>query len=219
MDQNPDHQSKIAEVIYIYGLRCPLTKQIRYIGKTNKPDNRLYRHLSMARYYQHNTARWIKKLKRSGLRPTIEVLFTVPVGESWQEHEKRCISEALAAGLHLTNQSAGGEGVVFITDGDLVRAKAARKAGFTPEVRRRMSRSIKAAWADPEKRARIIEKQKTAANLPDRRIQLKAAARAKTTEGKLRQIAGVKAGAARRRACKPTRSVQLMLPYHPTKKS
>lgn len=162
---------------FIYGLRCPIDGRIRYIGKTKNPANRLYRHLSNAARGCENqrSYEWIRELQRKGLRPSLEIIFTVPIAEDWRAHERRVIADARAKGWPLTNTAAGGAGVVFLDKRSAVAAKAARQAGFTERVRAQMSASIKAAWADPVKRARIVAAQKAAASTPARRDRLRIA--------------------------------------------
>lgn len=188
--------------ICIYCLWCPVDRRIRYIGKSNQPVARIYHHIHAAVRGRsaHHTGRWIRKLARAGRKPKLRVLSWVAADQDWRAVERETIAKALAKGWPLTNQSAGGDGVEFLDPSDEARAKAARAAGFTPEVCARMSRGIKSAWADPEKRARIVAAQKAAAADPIRRAALAAAARTKTEEGRARQIAGVKAYWAARRA-------------------
>lgn len=180
--------------VYIYGLRCPIINQIRYIGKTTRPDNRLYLHLFAARhnYYKHHTSRWLRLLQRRGLQPSFEILCRVPDGEDWQDYERRFIAEARAAGAFLTNQTNGGEGVAFSSEEDFDRAKAARKAGYTPEVRARAAERMRIKWADPEFRTRNIKRQKEVANTPERRRHLiRISRKGRTPDGERRRIEAV----------------------------
>lgn len=94
-------------------------------------------------------------------------------------------------GWLLTNQTVGGEGVVFLTDDQAERAKAARRAGFTPNVRAQMSNSIRAAWADPEKRERIISAQREAHQRPEVKAERLSRGDNKTPEGRERQRAAI----------------------------
>lgn len=63
-------------ICYIYGLKNPLTDEIRYIGKTiQELSIRLSHHISSAKkglkYYVYN---WIRKLLREGVTPELELL-------------------------------------------------------------------------------------------------------------------------------------------------
>lgn len=103
-------------MIVIYGLICPTSGQIRYIGKTaQKLPRRLNAHISDALRNQHShKQRWIKKCLDSGARPLIQILEEVSAGKKWQDCERAWIQKSRASGIDLTNQTAGGEGLDFI---------------------------------------------------------------------------------------------------------
>jgi len=87
---------------FIYGLKDPLTKEIRYVGKSNNPRIRLSSHLrDKSKTYKVN---WINKLKRKGLGPELVVLEEVEY-DKWQEKEKFYIKYY----ENLTNYTEGGE--------------------------------------------------------------------------------------------------------------
>lgn len=179
--------------VFIYCLWCPVKRRIRYIGKSNQPEARLYLHILSAKqkYHDHHTSRWIRKLRECGKEPKLRILFKVDDGGDWRSLERSIIARALAKNWPLTNQSAGGDGVEFLTEEAFLAAKAARRAGITPEVRRRMSESMKSAWANPEIRARMRAAQKEAAMIPERRAEL--GKNRRTPEGEARRMAAVKA--------------------------
>lgn len=130
--------------VYIYGLFCPLTDDLRYIGKSVDPDERLRRHLDAARKPKNYNQRWIASLVRQGLRPAMSVLLEVAQDEDWAEVERAMIAEAKACGLRLTNTAIGGEGIL-IDD---------------PVVEKRRQRAIRVAWENPELRARQADRVK-----------------------------------------------------------
>lgn len=130
--------------VYIYGLFCPLTDELRYIGKSVDPDGRLRRHLDAARKPQNYNQRWIASLIRQGLKPSMAVLLEVAEDEDWAEVERAMIAEAKARGLRLTNTAIGGEGIL-IDD---------------PALEKRRQKAIRAAWGDPELRARQADRVK-----------------------------------------------------------
>jgi hypothetical protein len=76
------------ESTFIYTLSDPITKEVRYIGKTNNPKRRLSAHVSRAIKENSNSHKnnWIRKILKEGNRPTIEVLEEVPV-DNWEQHE------------------------------------------------------------------------------------------------------------------------------------
>lgn len=71
---------------YIYGLVCPETDRIRYIGKAIDPERRFKCHLADAKSnkYRHHTANWIKGLLRRDQEPRLVMFCRVPDGGVWQ---------------------------------------------------------------------------------------------------------------------------------------
>lgn len=148
-------------MIYIYGLWCPMEREIRYIGKSVVPERRLSAHVAGARRgaYNHHTARWLRKLFAAGLKPTLVVLRAVEAGERWQEIERQAIADARAAGVRLTNSTAGGEGLDYVDP----EARAAYLEN--------LSRSLKALWSEPERREQQKARSKNAWRDPDMRAR------------------------------------------------
>lgn len=93
----------------IYGLVDPRDGQVRYVGKTVEPQQRLYMHLWYATSGRTDTHRdrWLRVLLAAGAEPVMRVLEEVPLGVSWEERERSWI----AALPDLTNTARGGEGV------------------------------------------------------------------------------------------------------------
>jgi len=93
----------------IYGLVCPTSKQIRYIGVTRYSlDRRLKEHLRENKSKTHKQ-KWIKSLLNKGLKPDI-VLMCLTDKSNWIETEKFYIKLFKTNGFKLTNTSEGGEG-------------------------------------------------------------------------------------------------------------
>lgn len=138
---------------YIYALRCP-KGEIRYIGKSRDPHERLREHIRTAKSgVTHHCANWIRKLLKGGEEPSVEVLFEVPEGESWQEAEISQIALHRAQGHRLTNATAGGEGAVITCP--IIKEKsrqASIRAHARPEVKAKDSANSLANWARPEYR-------------------------------------------------------------------
>src|ERR1051326_5341190 len=103
-------------MVKIYARICPVTQEIRYIGKTaRKLQSRLNAHVTESRRFrQSHKHRWIANCVDAGLRPKIWLLEEVPAGERWQDRERAWISRALELGFALTNRTEGGEGMVFL---------------------------------------------------------------------------------------------------------
>ena len=162
----------------IYGLVCPISGGIRYVGKTKVDlDVRLRAHISKARSgsTRHHCAHWIRKLDSRGLSPSIVSLFEVPDGEDWRFHESRIIREQRESGASLTNATCGGDGFHNVEPWVIQkRVKSRRKtmsdpavserhraalsdANRRPEVKRKRSESAKSIWNDEATRNRMIE--------------------------------------------------------------
>lgn len=179
---------------YIYGLRCPLSGEIRYIGKTNQPRQRLSLHVWWARQRNHTyVARWIGGLLKLGLRPSLEVIFEVPPHEGWQYHEMRLIEAFRSAGHHLMNLTVGGDGVIYLSEARAQAAKLARRLGYTEASRAKMAESMRRYWADPANHERHTEANRTAlANDPVRLNRLKQGV-PRGPEGEAKRLAAVQA--------------------------
>lgn len=152
-------------VTYIYALKCPISGEIRYIGKANNPAKRRHCHISAARlgHRDHHTARWIRTLLTQSLAPVLQILLAVPDSEDWRDHERRIIDELRAQGCRLTNQTIGGEGVSLIEASDRERFRQAVKATWTPERLAGWSEISKARWT-PDMRRASAERMRTQAN-------------------------------------------------------
>jgi len=158
--------------VYIYGLRCPLRGEIRYVGKSDDPKRRLRAHLGL-RNPRHPKDCWIKGLVAKGLEPELVILREVADGDDWTKAEQDEIAAALARGLSLFNRTMGGEGAP-LSDRQLAEKTARMR---DPETRRRMSEAAKARWDDPAKR----EAAAAANRSPEKRARLAEAAKRRAT--------------------------------------
>jgi hypothetical protein len=95
-------------MIYIYTLTDPISKEVRYIGKTKNIEKRYYKHITERR---NNTYKeqWIGGLKKKGLLPIIEILDIVDE-DNWMFWETWWILIFKSWNIKLTNISTGGEG-------------------------------------------------------------------------------------------------------------
>lgn len=164
--------------VYIYGLLCPLTGATRYIGKSIRPERRLIAHIggALRSEYNHHTARWIRKLHAAGLRPTLVILQIVEAGQDWRSIERAWIEKAQKAGWPITNSTAGGEGLDYIdpeakakylknlstavkarmqTEAGKENLRKMNAAGQAPSARAKRIASVKQAWQDTDKGARM----------------------------------------------------------------
>jgi len=96
------------ETVFIYGLKDPRDGQIKYIGKTNKPEQRLRGHLADKGYSAKTM--WLDHLRAEGLDPELVVLDDVPVA-TWRRAEQHWINKGLAMGWPLTNREGQTEEV------------------------------------------------------------------------------------------------------------
>lgn len=89
----------------IYGLYCPTTGALRYIGKANSAKKRLKSHLRDAKRRNTRVCRWIVSLTREGLCPRMEVLV---YSADWVVDERAEIRKARENGADLLNMAPGG---------------------------------------------------------------------------------------------------------------
>lgn len=91
--------------VYIYGLEDPITKEIRYIGKTNNCKYRYNQHINdNSKSYKSS---WIKSLK--GKYPNMIILDEVSEDE-WEFWETYWITLFKSWNCKLTNLTNGGLG-------------------------------------------------------------------------------------------------------------
>lgn len=108
---------------YIYGLCDPRDGELRYIGKSDQPQIRLRN--QMNERAQTHRCHWLQELRRLRLRPAQIILDAVPSGSDWRAVEKAYIAAARNAGYHLTNGTAGGDGVPELSGESLRRVRTA----------------------------------------------------------------------------------------------
>lgn len=74
----------------IYSLRCPITNELVYVGKTqNSLHRRCYEHIRVAKVGRPNTSKrdWILDLLSRGKKPIIELL-EICTKKNWRERER-----------------------------------------------------------------------------------------------------------------------------------
>ena len=99
----------LAPVVFIYGLADPRDGEIRYIGKTVAPDERLRQHTERRAYPPNNPLGcWLKELHATKLQPIMVCLEVVPQSR-WAEREIYYIKAFRDAGSPLTNVRKGGQ--------------------------------------------------------------------------------------------------------------
>ncbi len=91
---------------FVYVLRDPLDRTVRYVGLTKKsPERRLSEHYHDGLLWFPAKLTWLTQLKSAGLRPEVEVVETILVGNSAfaRGREDEWISAELAKGSPLVN--------------------------------------------------------------------------------------------------------------------
>lgn len=95
---------------FIYTLSCPKSGDIMYVGKSNDPKSRFYKHKQVKGSTTKNN--WISKLKSENLSPILTIIDEVLI-KDWKRMEKFYISKFRKLGCELTNSSSGGDGMSF----------------------------------------------------------------------------------------------------------
>lgn len=116
---------------YIYSLSYP-EGNIRYIGKTNIPKNRIRNHIYEAKRNKWNSHKnnWIKQLLSEGNKPIFNIIEEVDY-EKWEDAEIYWIAQFKAWNFDLVNKNPGGIGVKFHTD-DTRKKMSEQRKGKNP---------------------------------------------------------------------------------------
>lgn len=135
--------------VYIYGLICPLSNEIRYVGKTTqKLNKRLSQYLSATYKSNPHKYNWINQLKLQGLKPTIKII-EICNSVNWVEREKFWINDI----TNLTNITQGGENGLFFTSEILEKISIGVKNYFkNPIVKELCSINSTLYWNNIENR-------------------------------------------------------------------
>lgn len=147
--------------VYIYGLICPVTNEIRYIGKTvQKLNARLKGHLSLKPNDNTHRANWIKHLKSNNLKPLI-ILIEECTDIDWEEREKYWISE-YSKSSNLVNYSKGGQGRNENKLSTKEKMSEITKERWkNEEYRKKMSNMSKETWKNEEyRKTRLTDESK-----------------------------------------------------------
>lgn len=100
------------QTTFIYGLECPLTKQIKYVGKSNNPKNRVKQHLyecRTSRKVNQYKDKWFKHLMENNLKPVLVILDEVPI-DDWGYWERWWLEVCIGWGFDMVNLLKGGDG-------------------------------------------------------------------------------------------------------------
>ncbi len=139
----------------IYGLICPISKQIRYVGRTIQPikirfKKHKYEHRGFIRKNKHLSYRsnWIKKLDDKGLLHKLGYIIIENCAEDIiDEREIYWIKYYKDSGYKLTNLTDGGDGMLGHIQSYNHKRKATegvRKSyKNNPEIKNNISKSLK----------------------------------------------------------------------------
>lgn len=140
----------------IYGLYDPITKQVRYVGKTvSGLRRRLDAHLYNARHrLKQPCAHWVGSLLARGLHPEIFEIEVCPPGADWEEAERFWIESLRALGCRLLNLSVGGGAgaLGWRASDDTKRKMSTSRMGrvVTEETRKKIGASNRGKVRSPE---------------------------------------------------------------------
>lgn len=95
-------------ITYIYTLSCPISGDVRYVGKSNNPKERFLKHNNSKDLTKKKI--WINDLKLKNIKPILTIIGYVPK-DNWKFFEKFYISKYRNLGCNLLNTSIGGEGL------------------------------------------------------------------------------------------------------------
>ena len=144
---------------YIYGLRCPLSNEIRYVGQTRKLKERFSSHKFDLRDNYHK-ANWIKKLERLNVLDELkmEVLEECTI-EELNEKEKYWIKYYKDQGNKLVNCTDGGDTHYTLNPDSIKRMSEKLKGMF---LGRKLSDETKKKISEKHKGKKLSDEHKKA---------------------------------------------------------
>ena len=87
----------------IYGLECPFTKEVHYIGKSTQGMSRPLTHLKKS--HSEKVNEWVKALSFLGQKPNIVVIEKVSIDDDIDYREAYWIQKQLSKGVLLFNSN------------------------------------------------------------------------------------------------------------------
>jgi hypothetical protein len=184
----------------IYGLFDPLSKQLRYVGKTTATLERRWSiHGSLAkRKTPRHIYNWWRGLLACGVEPEIFEIDRIPPGGDWVEAEQFWIAYFRFVGCNLVNRCDGGQGTtgIIFSDQHIDRLRASHIGNRrSPEHQRKMKEIHLAAWRrNPGSRWKPGQLEKTLATKAERRAAGLYKKRAPATEETKAKISAGKRG-------------------------
>lgn len=153
-EKGPTRQKVI--LYTMYALLEPNTTNVRYVGCTVNPKERMYNHKTAVRYRSDPVALWVADLLQRGLSPQVIILEETPD----QTREAFWIAHYKHLGHSLTNLSAGGAGNPGWTHPEDVREKiriSTKNLWQNSAYREKRGAASKAMWqSDNDRRERML---------------------------------------------------------------
>lgn len=87
----------------IYGLKCPFTGELHYIGKSTNGMLRPTEHMRSS--HSKKVQEWVEDLKCIGQKPDIEILEYISEKEDLDRKERMWIERAISKGANLLNSN------------------------------------------------------------------------------------------------------------------
>lgn len=162
--QDDSARNLTPKTTFIYVLIDPRDNEVRYVGKSNNPPQRLKEHLRQSKTTYKG--RWIAKLQECGLIPLMKIIEEVSF-ETWPERECYWIAYYRAQGCALTNTTEGGKGASTLSPE--IRAKiAAKNRGrkLSPEQIERLAAGHRGKKRSPEAVAKLVASKRGAKRAP-----------------------------------------------------
>jgi hypothetical protein len=97
------------QTTFIYSLTCPISGEVKYIGKADDVKRRLRQHVYQSKKSDGRKSVWIRELLSEGLKPIIGVLDEVSY-DDWGYWEDYWINQSKIWGFDLLNKMGGGHG-------------------------------------------------------------------------------------------------------------
>lgn len=133
--------------IYIYTLSHPITKEIKYVGKTKCIKQRLKSHISYAKNKKRKpryVSDWILNLLNQNLKPIITIIEETNEND-WVSKEIYWIKHFRKLQFNLCNLTDGGEsntGYIYSDELKEIRRQARLGYSIPEEVKKKISKSL-----------------------------------------------------------------------------
>jgi predicted GIY-YIG superfamily endonuclease len=122
--------------VYIYTLEHPITKEVRYIGKTKNPKERFHNHCNRLHNQHSHKRNWINSLRNQSLKPVMNILDEIEESE-WKYWEKYWIEQFRQWGFNLVNHTSGGDGLTVGNQTSFKKGDIPWNKGKSPSLKTR----------------------------------------------------------------------------------